>query len=325
MSVRKFYIYAGGVLVIIVLLAGCYLTQPVSVSAIDASVSVDPAVLKEHVRVLSVEYAPRDSRHPRNLDRAAAYIKRQFAKYSSRVRLQTFTVNGVAYHNVIAEFGPQAGRRIVVGAHYDAAIGTPGADDNASGVAVLIELAALLAKRKPGMTIELVAYTLEEMPYFRTRSMGSYHHAASLYRSKAAVRLMLSLEMLGFYSEKQGSQKYPLGFLRHLYSDTGNFIAVIGRFGQAGTIRMVKKHLAQNTGIRVYSMTAPASLTGVDFSDHLNYWKFGYPAVMITDTAFYRNPHYHRRSDTWNRLDYRKMAALANGIQRMLLQLAVPD
>ena len=305
------------------LLAGCLVIPPAGLAA--SAHRVDAAALKEHVRVLSVTHVPRDSRHPHNLLKAAQYIRQKFASYSRRTRFQTYQVGGSRYHNVIAEFGPATGPRIVVGAHYDAAIGTPGADDNASGVAVLIELAALLARQSPGMKVELVAYSLEEPPYFRTASMGSYRHAAYLKKQQAEVKVMLSLEMLGFYRAQRGSQRYPLGFLRYLYSDTGDFIAVIGKLSQLGIVRKVRKHLAANTRVKVRSIAAPPGLTGVDFSDHLNYWKFGYRAVMITDTAFYRNPHYHRATDTWNRLDYKTMAALTSGLHRLVMRLARPD
>lgn len=299
-----------------------YISQPINVTPVNTKVIVNPESLKEHVRILSVEHAPRDHLHPDNLLKSANYIKNIFSKSSDRVAFQSYKVSNISYQNVTAEFGPKTGKRIVIGAHYDAVVNSPGADDNASGVAVLIELAALLAKQKPDITVELVAYCLEEPPYFKTVSMGSYIHAASLNKNKADVKVMISLEMLGYYSEKDNSQEFPLGLLTYVYSDKGNFVAIVSKFGQASMTRKIKINLAKNTSMKVFSINAPTILPGIDFSDHRSYWHFGYPAVMITDTAFYRNHHYHQHTDTYDQLNYKKMASVASGIYRMVIQLA---
>ena len=230
---------------------------------------------------------------------------------------------------------------LVIGAHLDAArtgdvnpatgpnatSHTPGADDNASGVAGLLELARLLGQQAPSQPIELVAYTLEEPPQFRSRDMGSYRHAQGLAQRKQAVRLMLSLEMIGYYSDAPGSQRYPLSILEWIYPTQGNFLGLIGQMGDFGAMREAKAQMrgalaAQPSDapvLPIHSLNAPKQVHGVDFSDHLNYWHFGFPALMVTDTSFMRNPHYHQPTDTWDRLDYQRMAQVV----RMLAAVAL--
>ncbi|MDQ2695285.1 MAG: M28 family peptidase, partial [Pseudomonadota bacterium] len=291
---------ALAVVALLILLLAVHLAQPVLLSGEihPPPVAVDPARLEAHVRTLSERLVPRDAAHPQNLDRAAAYIRGELQRAGGAVEDQPYAVHGRTYRNVIARFGAETAERIVVGAHYDTDGPYPGADDNASGVAALIELAYLLGRAPPPLTVELVAYTLEEMPYFRTPHMGSAVHAASLKGQGIALRLMISLEMLGYYSTAPGSQRYPLPVLKLLYPDRGDFIAVVGKLDQPGVVRRVKRAMQTAASLPVYSINAPRSLVGVDFSDQLNYWEAGYPAVMITDTAFYRNPHYHTAQDT---------------------------
>ena len=197
---------------------------------------------------------------------------------------------------------------------YDPQTHTPGADDNASGVAGLLELARLLAISPPPVAVELVAYTLEEPPHFRTDAMGSVWHARSLRRSGTKLRVMISLEMIGYFSDEPGSQRYPLPGLDLIYPRRGNFIAIIGRIDDAAMTRRLKAAMLGAADLPVHSMNAFALIPGVDFSDHRSYWAEGYPALMVTDTAFYRNPHYHRGTDTADRLDYVRMTKVVQGV-----------
>jgi len=285
-------------------------------------VSLDPRRLEAHVRTLSEQLGPRDAGHPRNLDRAAGYIEKELAATGARVERQSFDVDGRQYHNVIARFGPPAGKLIVVGAHYDSFEALPGADDNASGVAGLIELGRLLRNQPLERPVQLVAYTLEEPPFFRTSQMGSAVHAESLERSGGKVRAMFSLEMIGYFSDEEGSQSYPLPLMWLFYPTRGNFIAVVGRLGEGRLVRQVKSAMAGASTLPVRSISAPTALAGVDFSDHLNYWQRDYPAVMITDTAFFRNRAYHTERDTADRLDYRRMGQVVSGVLAAVLELA---
>jgi len=228
--------------------------------------------------------------------------------------VQNFQVDGAPYRNVIARFGPTQGPLLVIGAHYDADHDTPGADDNASGIAGLLELARLLGVHPPPRPVELVAYSLEELPYFRTESMGSVQHARALVEARRDVQLMIAMEMIGYFRDDPGSQSFPVQALSALYPDRGNFIAVVGRFGDFSALRRVKALFTGATDLPVESINAPRSVTGIDFSDHASYWHFGIPALMITDTSFFRNPNYHGAGDTPDTLDYARMAKVVSGV-----------
>lgn len=313
------------VLAFLLLLIGLWfwVTQPLFASATPSSErTVEPARLEAHVRKLSVELSPRDENHIENLDRAAAYIKNEFSQTTASVSEQPYRVQGKSYRNVIAEFGPNSEERIVIGAHYDAAGPLPGADDNASGVAGLIELARLLARQPPSMRVELVAFSLEEPPYFRTTGMGSSVHAQSLRKQNIRVRAMFSLEMIGYFSDAPNSQRFPMPFLSALYPSTGNYIAVVGRLSDWSLVRRTKSSMRKASPLPVYSINAPSFVPGVDFSDQLNYWHAGYGALMITDTAFYRNVNYHTAQDTAEKLDYKRMALVVEAVYAAVVDLS---
>jgi len=277
----------------------------------EAAVS-DPDRLRKHVEVLSVKVGARDYTSP-GLDRAADYISATFASEGLAPLDQTFEVGGRAFRNIVVELGPKEGAKLVFGAHYDTAGRLPGADDNASGVAGLLELGRALKDVELERPVTLVAYTLEEPPFFATEQMGSFVHASAESAAGAEIDLMVSIEMIGYFSEDEGSQSYPLGLLGLIYPSRGNFIAVIDRM-MSNSSRRVKVAMAEKISLPVYSMNAPAALTGVDFSDHRNYWAHGYDAVMVTDTSFYRNTHYHTDRDTLDRLDFDKMAQVVDGL-----------
>ena len=285
-------------------------------------VSVDPARLESHVRMLASQFGPRDVEHPEYLDRCAEYIREKLERAGGRVSDQPFERNGATYRNVIASFGPAEGDVVVVGAHYDTAGPRPGADDNASGVAGLIELAELLGRVELTTRVDLVAYTLEEPPAFRTAQMGSAVHARSLSESGTVVRAMIGLEMIGYFSDAPDSQRYPIGALGVFYPSTGNFISVVGRVGGGGLVRTVKGAMLGSSTLPVYSINTPSFVPGIDFSDHLNYWNEGFPAVMISDTSFYRNRNYHTIHDTADTLDYGRMAQVVIGVHAAVLELA---
>jgi hypothetical protein len=276
--------------------------------------TVDPAGLRRDVEALVSRFTPRDHAHPENLERAAAYLRAALGATGAAVSDQEYEAGGARYRNVLASFGPDTEERVVVGAHYDSAEGTPGADDNASGVAGLLALARLLAADPPPLRVELAAYTLEEPPYFRTPSMGSAVHARALREAGAEVRLMIAVEMIGTFSDAEGSQRYPTPVKKAIYPTKGNFIAVVGRGDDTDAIREVAGAMASASPLPVETIAAPASLPGIDFSDHLNFWSEGYTAVMVTDTAFLRNRRYHTADDLPGALDYRRMAEVVSGV-----------
>ncbi len=310
------------VLALLLLGLSLWLTQPVFVSAGSQSPPASlPGRLRTHVETLA-GFAPRDIDHTANLDRAAAYIRDEFLKAGGDVADQSFVVDGHEYRNVIARFGPASEEILVVGAHYDAFDRFPGADDNASGVAGLIELAYMLGQAKLPLRVELVAYTLEEPPAFRSVQMGSALHASDLAADNTRVRAMIGLEMIGYFSDARGSQEYPIAALGLLYPNEGNFISVVGNFIDAPLVRRVKKAMIAASDLPVRSINAPRLVPGVDFSDHMNYWDNGYRAVMISDTAFYRNANYHQATDVPDRLDYQRMAKVAQQLRAAVLDLA---
>jgi Zn-dependent M28 family amino/carboxypeptidase len=309
--------------------------QPI-VAPVDSRVPpADPARLEAHVKYLSEALFPRSADRFENTERAVRYIREAFAATGARVSTQDVMIDGIAYKNVIARFGPNDGAMIVVGAHYDsygdeiagaaypegfgAETHTPGADDNASGVSGLIELARMLGKRPPSRPVELVAYALEEPPHFRTQSMGSVRHARELAASGRKVELMLSLEMIGYFSDAPGSQAFPFPGMQYIYSDRADFITLIGKFGDFGKMRRAKALMLGGSSLPVYSMNAPVMLPGIDFSDHRSYWPYDIPAIMATDTAYFRNPNYHRAGDRYDKLDYRRMALTVQAVYALAI------
>lgn len=321
-TLRRIGILIFFLLIIPILILWVIVAQPRWGGNQKSSVTVSPEALEGHVRMLTETCFPRNYREIENLERAAEYIAGHLRDAGGRVRFQEFQVGKETYRNVVASFGDDEGARLVVGAHYDSHDLTPGADDNASGVAGLIELGYLIGdSRLKEENIELIAFTLEEPPFFGSNSMGSYQHARKLHDEGVEVRGMIALEMIGYFSEEPGSQSYPAGVMRLMYPSKGDFIAVIGNLSQRKFTRMVKKGMKGTTDLAVYSFNAPVALPGIDFSDHRNYWDFGFDAAMITDTAFYRNKAYHEDGDTADTLDYEKMGKVVVGVFESLKSL----
>ncbi len=226
--------------------------------------------------------------------------------------------------NVIAELRGtvESGKVLVVGAHYDTVRSTPGADDNASGVAALIGIAAGLAGRTPAKTVRFVAFALEEPPAYRTQNMGSYHYARSLQEAGAAVDGMICLEMVGYFTDLPGSQSYPLPLFKLLFPSRGNFIALVGNIRSRKFTKAVAAGMGRASDLRTVTLNAPSFVVGIDFSDHWSFNQFGYNAFMVTDTAFYRNPHYHENTDLPGTLDYVRMAEVVQGLVGAIGELA---
>jgi len=295
----------------------CSLLLSLSSLLASAQPATDTARLGRHLRYLTSQQPARSAAHPAVLDSVAGYLARHLQAAGGRVVRQPYQADGITYQNVIASFGPETGPRLIIGAHYDVCGEQPGADDNGTGTAALLELARLLGQAKQPLPqrIDLVAYTLEEPPYFRTPHMGSYVHAASLKAAKIPVTGMVALEMLGYYDERRGSQHYPVGALKLIYGSRGNYVTVAQKFGGSGRWgrRLARRYRAV-AGLPVRRFKAPAWLPGIDFSDHLNYWHFGYPALLLTDTAFYRNEHYHQGTDTLGRLSLPRLALAVDAL-----------
>lgn len=279
--------------------------------------------LRRHVDVLSRDIGERHVWRPEALDAAAAYIEETFRGFGYEPTRQCFEAQGVACSNLAAEVpGSDLGRPVLlVGAHYDTVIGSPGADDNASGVAVLLEIAHLLRSSTGRSGVRCVAFANEEAPFFGSQQMGSRRYAQSARARGDRIGMMLSLEMLGFYSTRPHSQRYP-PLLRHFYPDRGNFVAFVANLRSSPALLRLWRAFRALSDFPCERLVSPACVPGVALSDHLSFWQAGYPAVMVTDTAFYRYLHYHLRSDTPDRLDFAALSRVTTGITRALAALA---
>lgn len=263
--------------------------------------------LKAHLSVITKTANPRNFKNVKTLNYVANYIKKEFNKVCDSVKYQNFNVDNTIYKNVIGSVGIENKERIIIGAHYDVCGDSEGADDNASGVVGLLELARLLSKEKLNYRIDFVAYSLEEPPFFRTKQMGSYIHANYLFKNKTSVKGMICLETIGFYSDKVGSQKFPIQEMEKIYGNVGDFITVVQNNKNEAFSNEINNLMKKENLIKTQSFKGDSSLPGVDFSDHLNYWKYNFEAVMITNTAFYRNKNYHTSNDRLETLDLQKM------------------
>ncbi|MBK7129180.1 MAG: M28 family peptidase [Crocinitomicaceae bacterium] len=256
------------------------------------------------------------------LNQVAAYIYTEFNEYADTTCYQAYLVNGAEYKNVIARFGPQEKPKLIVGAHYDVCGDQDGADDNASAVAAMLELARLLHEIKPQYCIELVAFTLEEPPFFATDKMGSYVHAKSLHDSETEVLGMICMDMIGYYNDEKKSQKYPIPFLKLFYGSKGDYITVVQKFHPGKFSRQAKRAFKKSKDLKVKSIKAPEKMRGIDFSDHLNYWNFGYSAIFITNTGFYRNTQYHREGDTLETLDISRITLVCDQLYKVVSEIS---
>lgn len=277
--------------------------------------------LQRHVWALAGEIGERNFFSFDNLEKAAGYIEKQFKDTGYPVEKQTYQVEGKSTTNIFAQKNGlvKADEIIIVGAHYDTVFDSPGADDNASGVAGLLELARLWKRREGRKTVRFVAFTLEEPPFYKTEQMGSRVYARSVKGEN--ISAMLCLEMLGYYTNQEKSQDYPLPLMKKIYPDKGNFIAIVGNLSSRSLVKKVKNAYKAKATTPVESLATFDFVTGVDFSDHASFWEIGFPAVMITDTAFYRNPHYHTASDLPDTLDYTTFANTVWGLYHVLLAL----
>jgi Zn-dependent M28 family amino/carboxypeptidase len=285
------------------------------------------AVARNHlhadVRMLAETIGGRDATKYNALRRAADYIAAELRSASYNPERQSFSVDGKDFQNIEAELrgSGDPGRLIVVGAHYDTAGGLPGANDNASGVAACLQLARTLSGMKLKSSIRWVFFTNEEPPYFQSDAMGSKVYAKRCHDRNERVTAMLSLETIGYYSEKRGSQTYPIGF-HPGYPDRGNFLGFVANFRSAALLRSALKSFRSETSLPAVGAAAPASIPGVGWSDHWSFWQFGYKALMLTDTAPYRYPYYHTAEDTPDKLDYDRLARAVTGIEAIVRKLA---
>ena len=320
-----------GILIAVVCCLFIYSKTSVMIFAVNNE-NTDTTVIKEQitgnliktVHYLAEEIGPRSYTQTAALKKTADYIKSALHGYGYEVSVQEYSARERTFENiyVVKKGAAHPEKILVVGAHYDTVSGTPGADDNASGVAGLLELARLFADEQPGITLHFVAFALEEPPFFRSQQMGSYVYAKKLNDGRSDVEGMICLESIGFFRDGPDSQMFPLPFFRFFYPTTGNYITFVSDFQSRGLLNRAKNAFMQGSSLPVESLSSFALIPGIDFSDHRSFWKFGYKAIMITDTAFYRNPNYHGIGDVPSTLDYERLAEVVIGLKASIRELA---
>ncbi len=279
--------------------------------------------LEKHIRELSDKIGARNYIYYDELNKAAEYIIAEFERSGYSPRVQNYYAEGKMFKNVIAvKEGSNRHREvIVVGAHYDSMITSPGANDNASGVSGVIELARLLTGLQTDRTVKFVAFANEEPPFFFTKGMGSRVYAKEASERREDIRAMVCLETIGYYSEQRNSQSYPIPY-GLFYPDTANFIGAIGNFKSRRLVKILEKAFKRNSKFNIITAVVPEFVAGANFSDHDSFWRHGYRACMVTDTAFYRYAYYHTRDDTYEKLNYDKLSLVVGGLHHALLKLA---
>ncbi|MCG2749800.1 MAG: M20/M25/M40 family metallo-hydrolase [Desulfobulbaceae bacterium] len=281
------------------------------------------SMLQKHTVVLSQDIGPRNIWRPDSMSSTVHYLEKVLHDLGYSVQQQKFDSYGVPTVNLEVEIPGklQAGEIIVIGAHYDTVEGSPGANDNGSGVAALLEIARLLIDARPQHTIRLVFFANEEPPFYYSWDMGSRHYAHRSHNMGEKIVAMLSLETIGCYKFDPGSQRYPFPFFL-FYPNTADFIAFVGNFQSRQLVRRLTAVFRQHTLLPSEGIAAPGFITGIGWSDHWSFWKEGYSALMVTDTAFFRSKEYHTPEDTAEKLDYERMARLLNGLTATIRVLA---
>ncbi len=279
--------------------------------------------LRRHVVVLAEEIGERNTLRYHALQQASAYITDRFRALGLTVKEDPYSVGDKEVVNLAAEVkGTQHPDEVVViGAHYDTVPGSPGANDNGSGVAALLELARLFADKIPGRTVRFVAFVNEEPPWFQTEQMGSRVYARRARERGEKIVAMLSLETIGWYSDQPKSQHYPPPF-NLFYPDTGNFIGFVSDLGSRALLYRAIGTFRTTTRFPSEGLAAPGWIEGIGWSDHWSFQQEGYPAVMVTDTAPFRYHFYHEAEDTPEKLDYDRMARVVAGVWRVVTELA---
>ena len=287
--------------------------------------------LKGHVRHLASEIGERHFMRPEALEEAAAYIEHSLGEAGFEVAGQRFTAGGVEVRNIEVEIAgaERPGEIVVIGAHYDTVSGTPGANDNGSGVAALIELARFFKeasmKTPPARTLRFVAFANEEPPFFQDPSMGSVVYAARCAERDESVVAMLALETMGWYSDEPESQKYPSPLLRAVYPGEGNFIGFIGNTESAGLVSRCVELFRGATDFPCEGAPMPDAVEMAGWSDHWAFWQIGAPAIMVTDTAPLRYPHYHEPTDTPDKVDFARLALVVEGLRAVVRGLVAAE
>ncbi len=277
------------------------------------------ASLRKDVAELGGRIGIRNSMALPALEEAADFMESRLASNGLPVKRESYEARGNRFHNVVLEI-PGSSQVVVVGAHYDSVIGCPGANDNGTGSAALLALAARFAKVRPSRTLRFVAFPNEEPPHFQTMEMGSRQYARGCRERKDDVVAMVSLETLGWYSDEEGTQQYPAP-LSLFYPSQGNFLAFVGNVSSGTLVRRAIGVFREKARFPSEGAALPGWLPGVAWSDHWSFWEEGYEAIMVTDTAAFRYPHYHLPSDTPEKVDYGRFARVVSGLAEVIADL----
>ncbi len=275
-----------------------------------------------HVQHLAGAIGERNIFRPSTLSAAAGYIRDVWTGQGYEVDAQSFEEGGVLCENLeVTRRGTRADQILLVGAHYDSVKGSPGANDNGSGVAALLELSRLFRQVQPKPSLRFVAFVNEEPPFFITGRQGSMIYAKAARRRGDDIRLMIALETIGYYCDAPGSQNYP-PFFGLFYPDTGNFLGFVSNLQSRKIMRRLVRLFRTASDFPVEHVATLGVVPGVSWSDHRSFWRYGYRALMVTDTALYRYPYYHSAQDTPDKLLYPELARVTEGLFGALSLLA---
>ena len=278
--------------------------------------------LRNDVQKLAGEIGERNmSRYPA-LVAAAEFIEQCFSAGGLQPRRDTYELRGRPCHNIEAEIRGRSSDIVVIGAHYDTVEGSPGANDNATGVAATIALARRFARQQPDKTLRFVAFVNEEPPYFQTDEMGSLVYARRCQQRHDSIVAMLSLETIGYFSDARNSQTYPSVGLGSFYPNTANFIGFAGNLSSRHLLKRCLTTFRKTEKLPSEGGALPAFIPGIGWSDHWSFWDAGYRAIMVTDTALFRYSHYHEATDTPDQLDYDRFTLVVSGMEKVITDLA---
>jgi Zn-dependent M28 family amino/carboxypeptidase len=280
--------------------------------------------LQRHVATLAQEIGERNVWQYARLQRAADYIEAELRASECFPRRQTLDVSRVPVSNIegTLDGSSHPDEILLIGAHYDTVGGCPGANDNGTGVAALLELARRFAGRPQPRTIRFVAFVNEEPPFFQTAQMGSLVYALAARAHGDRIVGMIALETMGYFSDAPASQRYPVPEMASLYPDVGNFIGFVANEESAELLQATARAFGKGTSLPVQAAAIPADLPGTGWSDHWSFWQAGYPALMVTDTAPWRYPWYHTADDTPDKIDFDTLAEVVNGLEFVVRELA---
>jgi hypothetical protein len=325
---KRDLVLLGVLLVIVFGLWGCMIRMPGksydgALPALSAEQTQLRQVLQRHVEQLADTLGERNIARPESLHAAADYVRQTFAAAGYEFQRQIYDIEETSCENLIVQIDG-LGRPVeivIVGAHYDSADGTPGANDNATGVAAMLELARAFAGKPQARTLRFIAFVNEEPPYFQTEQMGSLVYARRCRSFKENIVAMIAFDGIGYYSDAPDSQKYPppIGWC---YPSKGNFIVFVGNTSSGGLVRQAVRSFREHASFPSQGTALPGALPGVGWSDHWSFWQERYPGIMVTDTLPFRYPDYHLLSDSIDNIDYERMARVVDGMKYVVADVA---